>query len=223
MTIRADSLRSAGRRWSGNRAILHDGQAYGKGLAEETRKRLNDRGIAEAMFEAIEPGKADYWDVVQKMRPRASRSCHFGGFPHEAGADHSPSARARLRATVAGGRWHQPEELRLRASVRRDADDLIRRAGEPAGRNSREGFPTSEPGHRFWTYGAFQVWAQAVETAGSFETKAVGQRCLATSSTPCSAESDFDAKGDVIGYETFVWHVWNDGQSAPMEPGKLTE
>jgi branched-chain amino acid transport system substrate-binding protein len=45
-------------RWGNSSiAILHDGQAYGKGLAEETKKRLNERGIAEAMFEAIEPGK----------------------------------------------------------------------------------------------------------------------------------------------------------------------
>jgi branched-chain amino acid transport system substrate-binding protein len=33
----------------------------------------------------------------------------------------------------------------------------------------------------------------------------------------------FDAKGDVTGYETFVWYVWKDGKYAPVEPGKLTE
>ena len=72
-------------RW-GNKpiAILHDGQAYGKGLAEETKKRLNERGIAEAMFEAIEPGKADYWDVVQKMRAKGIEVLYFGGYQHEA-------------------------------------------------------------------------------------------------------------------------------------------
>lgn len=33
----------------------------------------------------------------------------------------------------------------------------------------------------------------------------------------------FDAKGDVTGYETFVWYVWKDGRYTPVEPGKLTE
>jgi hypothetical protein len=33
----------------------------------------------------------------------------------------------------------------------------------------------------------------------------------------------FDAKGDVTGYETFVWYVWKDGKAAPVEPGTLTE
>ncbi len=56
-------------------AILHDGQAYGEGLATEVKKRLNQRGVAEAMFEAIAPGDAEYGNVVQKCRPRASRFC----------------------------------------------------------------------------------------------------------------------------------------------------
>jgi branched-chain amino acid transport system substrate-binding protein len=72
-------------RWGGRPiAILHDGQAYGKGLAEETKKRLNERGIAEAMFEPIEPGKADYWEVVQKMRAMGVEVLYYGGYPHEA-------------------------------------------------------------------------------------------------------------------------------------------
>jgi branched-chain amino acid transport system substrate-binding protein len=33
----------------------------------------------------------------------------------------------------------------------------------------------------------------------------------------------FDAKGDLTGYETFVWNVWKDGKYAPVETGKLTE
>jgi branched-chain amino acid transport system substrate-binding protein len=65
-------------------AILHDGQPYGKGLAEETKKRLNERGITEAMFEAIEPGKADYWDAVQKMRAIGVEVLYFGWYQNEA-------------------------------------------------------------------------------------------------------------------------------------------
>ena len=62
------------KRW-GNKpiAILHDGTAYGRGLAEESRKRLNQHGINEAMFEAIEPGPADYWGSSRRCGPPASR------------------------------------------------------------------------------------------------------------------------------------------------------
>jgi branched-chain amino acid transport system substrate-binding protein len=73
-------------RW-GNKhiAILHDDQVYGKGLAEETKRRLNERGVAEAMFEAIEPGKADYWNVVEKMRAMGVNVLYYGGYTREAG------------------------------------------------------------------------------------------------------------------------------------------
>ena len=37
-------------------AIIHDSEVYGQGLAELTKRRLNERGVAEVMFEGIEPG-----------------------------------------------------------------------------------------------------------------------------------------------------------------------
>jgi branched-chain amino acid transport system substrate-binding protein len=37
-------------------AILHDGQAYGQGLAEGTKAELNQRGVTEAIYAQITPG-----------------------------------------------------------------------------------------------------------------------------------------------------------------------
>src|SRR3546814_8378450 len=50
------------------RSILHDKTAYGQGLAEETRKRLNAKGVKETMFEGITPGEKDYSALVSKMK-----------------------------------------------------------------------------------------------------------------------------------------------------------
>jgi branched-chain amino acid transport system substrate-binding protein len=49
-------------------AILHDGQAYGKGLADEVKSQLNGRGIHEVMYEAVAPGQLKYIDVLLKMK-----------------------------------------------------------------------------------------------------------------------------------------------------------
>ena len=49
-------------------AIVHDGSTYGKILAEEAKKRLNERGVSEAMFAVIEPGGVDYSDIVRQMQ-----------------------------------------------------------------------------------------------------------------------------------------------------------
>ena len=113
-------------RW-GNKpiAILHDGQAYGKGLAEETKKRLNERGIAEAMFEAIEPGKVDYWDVVQKMRRKGVEVLYFGGYMHEAGLIIRQAREHGYELQLVAGDGISERGLRAdrRAGLGRDAHD----------------------------------------------------------------------------------------------------
>jgi branched-chain amino acid transport system substrate-binding protein len=66
-------------------AILHDGQASGRGLAEETRKTLNARGDGEAIFEQITPGLVDYFEVVKKIRAASVDVLYYAGYPPEAG------------------------------------------------------------------------------------------------------------------------------------------
>lgn len=33
----------------------------------------------------------------------------------------------------------------------------------------------------------------------------------------------FDDKGDVAGYDTFVWYQWRGGDYEPVDSGKATE
>src|SRR3984957_18558111 len=41
-------------------ALLNDNSAYGKGLADETKKSLNAAGVNEVAFDAYTPGEKDY-------------------------------------------------------------------------------------------------------------------------------------------------------------------
>ena len=65
-------------------AILHDGQAYGKGLAEEVKEQLNERGVHEAMYETIEPGQLEYIDVVLRMKAAGVDVLYYAGYSTEA-------------------------------------------------------------------------------------------------------------------------------------------
>ncbi len=72
-------------RWGDQRiAILHDGQAFGRDIAEQVKKSLNARGVREAMFEATVPGLTDYGPVVAKIQS-ASIDVYYGGRAPEAG------------------------------------------------------------------------------------------------------------------------------------------
>jgi branched-chain amino acid transport system substrate-binding protein len=48
-------------------AIIHDGQAYGMGLAEFTKKQLNKRGVTEVLFDSYLPEQKDYESIVNKL------------------------------------------------------------------------------------------------------------------------------------------------------------
>jgi branched-chain amino acid transport system substrate-binding protein len=205
-------------------AILHDGQDFGKGLAEETRKRLNERGITAAMFEAIEPGKADYWDVVQKMRAMGVEVLYYGGYKHEAGLIIRQAREHGYQLHLVGGDGIGGEDFALIAGSASDGT-LMTAPPVPSGPEAAElawKF-TERSQNTFNAYTALQAWAQAVEMAGTFETEAVAKSLRAQKFDTVLGRIGFDHKGDVTGYDTFVWYVWKGGKSAPVEPDKLTE
>src|ERR1700712_2256589 len=49
-------------------AVLHDNSAYGKGLADETKKALNAAGTTEVMYAAYTPGERDYSAIDSRMK-----------------------------------------------------------------------------------------------------------------------------------------------------------
>jgi branched-chain amino acid transport system substrate-binding protein len=68
-----------------------------------------------------------------------------------------------------------------------------------------------------------QLWAQAVEQVGSFDAGAIAGALRSNQFDTVLGRIGFDAKGDVTGYEPFVWDIWKDGKYAPVEPGGLSE
>jgi branched-chain amino acid transport system substrate-binding protein len=68
-----------------------------------------------------------------------------------------------------------------------------------------------------------QLWAQAVEKAGTVEPKSVAGALRANQFDTVLGTIGFDDKGDVTGYEPFVWYVWREGNYAPVDLAKLTE
>ena len=65
-------------------------------------------------------------------------------------------------------------------------------------------------GYTLFAYGAVQVWALAVEQAGTFELNAVIAALRSRRFTTVLGEVGFDEKGDVTT-SGFVWYVWKNG------------
>ena len=66
-------------------------------------------------------------------------------------------------------------------------------------------------GYTLYTYGAVQVWAQAVEKAGSLELDAVVKTLHSDEFDTVLGRIGFDEKGDVTA-SGYVWYVWKNGE-----------
>ncbi|HET7715362.1 MAG TPA: branched-chain amino acid ABC transporter substrate-binding protein, partial [Bauldia sp.] len=68
-----------------NIAIIDDKSAYGKGLADETRKYMNEAGKTEVLNESYNAGEKDYSALVSKLKAANVDVLYVGGYHTEAG------------------------------------------------------------------------------------------------------------------------------------------
>ncbi|MDB5558365.1 MAG: branched chain amino acid transporter substrate-binding protein, partial [Enterovirga sp.] len=66
-------------------AVIHDKTPYGKGLADETQKAMEAKGLKAAMYEGINTGEKDYSALVSKLKQQNVDVVYFGGLHTEAG------------------------------------------------------------------------------------------------------------------------------------------
>jgi branched-chain amino acid transport system substrate-binding protein len=215
-------------RWGDkNIAIVHDGEAYGRGLAEETKKQLNARGVNEVLFAQITPAEVDYGGLIAKLSAVDADVAYYGGY--------APEAALIIRQVRAAG-----HDLQLVVGDGVSSEDFWLIAGSAGAGTLMSLFPDArdnpeaaavvarfrasnyEPagGGALTGYAVIQAWAGAVEKAGSLEPDAVAKALRSQPFETVLGTIGFDAKGDVYGYEPFTWYVWQDGSYAPADLGK---
>jgi branched-chain amino acid transport system substrate-binding protein len=214
-TMAADYLAE---RWADQQiAIVHDGGAFGKGVAEAAKRRLGELGVHEVMFEAIEPGKTDYLDLIDRLQAKEVDALYFGGYSAEAGLI-VRQARSRGYTLQMVGPDILSDEYFGRVAGR--ASEGVLFPSWPDLRSMPKAAPlvakfrarNYEPeGITIPTYISVQIWADAVEKAGTLELDGVINSLRTNQFDTLFGTIGFDEKGDVYGYETLVWYVWQVG------------
>ncbi len=198
-------------------AIVHDKQAYSKGLADETKKQLNARGVQEAMYEAITPGEKDYSALVSKLKANQIDVLYYGGYHTEAGLIIRQMREQSIDTVLIGGDALVTEEL---WGITGDAGEGTLMTFSPDPRKNPDNKELVErfraggyepEAYTLYSYATIQVWAQAAEAAGSAEPDKVievldsGRKFNTT-----LGEVSFDERGDVAA-PGYVFYVWRDG------------
>ena len=72
--------------------------------------------------------------------------------------------------------------------------------------------------YTLYAYAAVQVWAQAVEQAGSLEPQAMITALRDNQFDTVLGPIDFDEKGNLT-VQLPAWYVWRGSTFVPLEPG----
>lgn len=66
-------------------ALLHDNSSYARGLAEETKRELDKKGIPVIFFDALTPGERDYSAILTKLKSSNPDLIFYTGYYPETG------------------------------------------------------------------------------------------------------------------------------------------
>jgi branched-chain amino acid transport system substrate-binding protein len=198
-------------------AIVHDKQAYSQGLAEETKKQLNKRGVKEVLFETITPGEKDYSALVSKLKAAGVDVLYYGGYHTEAGLILRQMREQGMKTTLMSGDALVTDEF-WSITGPLGQGTLMTFSPDPRKNPDASGVVEEfrakgiEPeGYTLYTYGAIQAWAEAVEKAKSLDSAKVIADLHSGKFNTVLGHISFDAKGDVTA-PGYVVYQWKDGK-----------
>jgi branched-chain amino acid transport system substrate-binding protein len=203
-------------------AVLHDNSAYGKGLADETKKAMNAAGKQETLYSAYTPGERDYSAIVSRMKQERIEVIYVGGYYTEAGLIIRQSKEQGLNATLIGGDALVTNEFWSitgaagEGSLMTFSSDPRKRATAAQVVQRFRARNVDPEGYVLYTYGAMQIWAAAAEKAKTVDARKVADALKRQGPwNSVLGQTSFTPKGDVT-VPDYVFYVWRNGTYAEM-------
>jgi branched-chain amino acid transport system substrate-binding protein len=202
-------------------AVIHDKTPYGKGLADETQKTMNSKGLKEVVYEGVNTGEKDYSALVSKLKQAGVDVVYFGGLHTEAGLIIRQMRDQGLQAPMMSGDGIVSAEFTSIAGPGAEGT-LMTFAPDPrknpAAQEVVKKFRAKnyEPeAYTLYSYAAAQVLAEAAKQANSTDGKKVADAIKAGKPfKTVIGDLTFDKKGDITrpDYVVYVWKKTADGK-----------
>jgi branched-chain amino acid transport system substrate-binding protein len=203
-------------------AILHDNSAYGKGLADETKKALNAAGVQETLYAAYTPGERDYNALVSRMKAADIQVIYVGGYHTEAGLILRQAKEQGMNVTLIGGdalvtnEFWQITGAAGEGTLMTFSSDPRRRPTAAQVVQRFRARNVDPEGYVLYTYAAVQIFVAAAARGNTTDPRRLA--ALLKSGGPWQTvlgEINFDAKGDVT-VPDYVFYVWRNGSYAEI-------
>jgi branched-chain amino acid transport system substrate-binding protein len=207
-------------------AVVHDKTTYGQGLAEETRKAMNAKGVKEVFFEGVNKDDKDFSALVGKLRQAKPDLVYWGGLHDTGGLIVRQARDGGLQAPFMGADGIASDEFAVIAGPGAEGT-LMTYGPDPRKRDTAKAVVEKfrakgfEPeAYTLYSYAAVELIKQAAEAAKSTDPKKVAAE-LASGKTFKTVLGDlsYDKKGDItrLDYVVYTWKKGPDGKISYFE------
>lgn len=198
-------------------AIVHDKTAYGKGLADETKKYMGKAGLKDALYEAYTAGEKDYSALVSKLKSESIDVLFVGGYHTEAGLIMRQMRQQGMSTVLVSGDALTTAEY-WGITGKNGEGTLMTFSPDPRKNPAAAKVVAAmrakkiEPeGYNLYSYGAVQAWVAAVRSAKSTDPKKVAAALRGAPVETVLGKISFDKKGDVNA-PGYVMYEWKNGK-----------
>ncbi|WP_446010278.1 branched-chain amino acid ABC transporter substrate-binding protein [Candidatus Electrothrix sp.] len=195
-------------------AIIHDKGDYGKGLAEDARRIIEQDAKAQiVLFEGVTPGAVDYSAVVQKIKRTRADAVIFGGYHPEASKIVTQMRKKRMKTQFISDDGVKDETFIKVAGKYAEgvyATGPADVSANPITRQYREAYAKKyggEPGPFFDNaVAAALALTNSIRVAGSTETEKIAKTLQVQATATPFGDIMFDKNGDAtgVGYSLYV-------------------
>ena len=202
-------------------AVIHDKTPYGKGLADETKKALNNLGVTEVLYEGVNTGDKDFSALISKIKTSGADLVYWGGLHTEGGLIVRQMRDQGVKAPLMGGDGIADDEF---ASVAGPGSEgtLMTYGPDPRDRPEAKAVVDKFRANKFepqaytlYSYAAVQIIKQAAEAAKSLDPKKVAAQIYSGMKfKTVIGEVSYDKKGDVtrLDYVVYRWQKTPEGK-----------
>src|SRR5216683_351785 len=203
-------------------AVVHDKTTYGQGLADETKKAINAKGIKEVLYEGVNIGDKDFSALVSKIKASGADLVYWGGLFTEGGLIVRQMRDQGVKAPLMGGDGITSDEF---AAIGGPGVEGTLMTYGPDPRNKPDAKKVVEEfrakkfepeAYTLYSYAGVQIIKQAAEAAKSLDPKKVAEKMH--SGMPFKTvlgDIAFDKKGDITKLD-YVMYIWKKDPSGKI-------
>lgn len=196
-------------------AILHDKTTYGQGLADETKRFLEKRGVKPVFYSGVVQGDKDYTPVLTAAKQTKPELVYFGGIHPEAILlVKQMRERLGMKAIFMSGDGIVTDEYYKIAGKSAEGtyitftpDQTKLAAAQNVIKNHRKRFGKEVGAYTIYSYVAMNMILNSIQATGSTEGSKLAAHLRSKAWNTSLGKLQFNKKGDVLESPYVLWQV----------------